>query len=51
MGDCDERCEKIKDEIHLLINELSNDEEYLQRLKKFIKFKTVCNQSKSNTSS
>jgi hypothetical protein len=52
MGEYDEelkKCIKIKKDIHALIDELIDDEEYLERLKKFIKFKVVDNQNKSNT--
>lgn len=47
MGDYDERCKELKNDIQLLINDLPHDEEYLKRLKKFIEFKTL--QGKSNT--
>lgn len=39
MGEYDEKCKKIKEDIHSLINELADDEEYLIRLKSLIKFK------------
>jgi hypothetical protein len=52
MGDYDDRntddkCKKLKNDIQLLINDLPHDKEYLERLKKFIKFKTL--QDESNT--
>lgn len=43
----DDRCKKLKNDIQLLINDLPHDKEYLERLKKFIKFKTL--QDESNT--
>lgn len=45
----DKKCKKIKDDIHLLIDELPPEEEYLLRLKKFIRFKIIDTQNKSNT--
>lgn len=43
----DDKCKKLKNDIQLLINDLPHDKEYLERLKKFIKFKTL--QDESNT--
>lgn len=42
-----DKCKKLKNDIQLLINDLPHDKEYLERLKKFIKFKTL--QDESNT--
>jgi hypothetical protein len=42
-----DKCKKLKTDIQLLINDLPHDKEYLERLKKFIKFKTL--QDESNT--
>jgi hypothetical protein len=41
----DDKCKKLKNDIQLLINDLPHDKEYLERLKKFIKFKTLQNES------
>lgn len=41
MGDNSERCEKLKNDIKYLINDLPDEEEYLKRIKKFIEFKTL----------